>query len=85
MEPNVFMGYPERGIACSLSPPGHEQYPFDSMGTKIIQPMVFTRYPNEGIAFFLGFVKLSKDMIWSQTIYGILGKGDCMFIEYFVL
>jgi len=31
MEFNVLMGYPKRGIACSLSPPGHEQYPFDSM------------------------------------------------------
>jgi hypothetical protein len=30
MELNVFMGYPKRGIACSLSPHGHEQYPFDN-------------------------------------------------------
>jgi hypothetical protein len=30
MEPNVFFGYLERGIACSLSLFGHEQYPFNS-------------------------------------------------------
>jgi len=31
MEPNVFMGYLERGNACSLSCFGHEQYPFNSL------------------------------------------------------
>ncbi len=30
MEPNVFTGYLERGIACSLSIPYHKIYPFDS-------------------------------------------------------
>jgi len=25
------MGYPTRGIACALSIPKHEQYPFDSL------------------------------------------------------
>jgi hypothetical protein len=29
MEPNVFLGYLERGIACSLSFFEHEQYPFN--------------------------------------------------------
>jgi hypothetical protein len=29
MEPNVFLGYLERGIACSLSLFGHGQYPFN--------------------------------------------------------
>ncbi len=29
MEPNVFFGYPERGIAGVLNNFGHEQYPFD--------------------------------------------------------
>jgi len=76
MEPNVFMGYPERGIACSLSPLGHEQYTPLMAWTKIIQPMVFTKYPNEGIAFFLGFVRAMyntspsfKDMIWSLNYF----------------
>jgi hypothetical protein len=32
MEPNVILGYLERGIACSLSLLGHEQYPFNSLG-----------------------------------------------------
>jgi hypothetical protein len=31
MEPNVFFGYFERGIACVLNSFGHEQYPFDSL------------------------------------------------------
>jgi len=31
MEPNVFMGYLERGITCSLSLFGHEQYPSNSL------------------------------------------------------
>jgi hypothetical protein len=31
MEPNVFMGYLKKGIACSLSLFGHEQYPFNSL------------------------------------------------------
>jgi len=25
MEPNVFMGYPKKGIACLVNPSGHEQ------------------------------------------------------------
>jgi hypothetical protein len=31
MEPNVFLGYLERNIACSLSPFGREQYRFNSL------------------------------------------------------
>jgi hypothetical protein len=31
MEPNVFMGYPKRGIACLVSPFRHEQYPSNSL------------------------------------------------------
>jgi hypothetical protein len=31
MEPNVFMGYPKRGIASLMSSSGHEQYPFNSL------------------------------------------------------
>jgi hypothetical protein len=31
MEPNVFMGYLEKGIACLFILFGHEQYPFDSL------------------------------------------------------
>jgi hypothetical protein len=31
MEPNVFLGYPERGITCLVNPSGHEQYPFNSL------------------------------------------------------
>jgi hypothetical protein len=31
MEPNVFFGYLEGGIACSLNIPCNKQYPFDSL------------------------------------------------------
>jgi hypothetical protein len=31
MEPNVFLGYLDRGIACSLNIPYHKQYPFDNL------------------------------------------------------
>jgi hypothetical protein len=31
MEPNVFMGYLERGIVGVLSNFGHEQYPCDNL------------------------------------------------------
>jgi hypothetical protein len=31
MEPNVFMGYLEKGIACLLILFGLEQYPFNSI------------------------------------------------------
>jgi hypothetical protein len=31
MEPNVFLGYLKRGIACLVSPSGHGQYPFNSL------------------------------------------------------
>jgi hypothetical protein len=31
MEPNVFLGYLKRGVACSLNLFGHEQYLFNSL------------------------------------------------------
>jgi hypothetical protein len=31
MDPNVFMEYPKRGIACLENPFGHEQYPSTSL------------------------------------------------------
>ncbi len=31
IEPQGFLGYPIRGIACALSIPKHEQCPFDSL------------------------------------------------------
>ncbi len=56
MEPNVFLGCPKRGIAHSLSPCRHEQYPSKAW-TKVILPMVFTMYMNEDIMFLVCFVK----------------------------
>jgi hypothetical protein len=31
IEPKGFLGYPTRDIACALSIPTHEQYPFNSI------------------------------------------------------
>jgi hypothetical protein len=31
IEPNVFLGYPKRGIACLVDLYGHEQYPSNSL------------------------------------------------------
>jgi hypothetical protein len=31
MEPNVILGYLEKGNACSLNIPCHKHYPFDSL------------------------------------------------------
>jgi hypothetical protein len=31
MEPNVFLGYLERGIACLVNPSGYEQYPSNNL------------------------------------------------------
>jgi hypothetical protein len=31
MEPNVFLGYLKRGIACLMNPSRHEQYPYNSL------------------------------------------------------
>ncbi len=39
MEPNVFMGYPKKGIACLMSPFGDKKYTSNSLD-QIIQPIV---------------------------------------------
>jgi hypothetical protein len=31
MEPNIFLGYPKKGIACLMSPSRHEQYIFNNL------------------------------------------------------
>jgi hypothetical protein len=31
MEPNVFLGYFKRGIACLMNPSRDEQYPYNSL------------------------------------------------------
>jgi hypothetical protein len=54
MEPKRFMGYLERGSACELSILRmNNTLPITQI--RIIEPMVFTDYPNEGIAFLIGF------------------------------
>ena len=51
MEPNVFIGYLVRGIACSLSLFEHEQYPFNNLNQNNSAHGVYS----VGIAFLLGF------------------------------
>jgi hypothetical protein len=53
IEPKGFLIYLERGIAHALSNFKHEQYHY--AWTKIIQPMMFTKYSHEGIVFLLDF------------------------------
>jgi hypothetical protein len=56
VEPNVFLGYHVRGNVGVLSSFGHEQYP-----SKNINPWcLFTKYPNEGIGFLVGFGRAMK-------------------------
>jgi hypothetical protein len=31
MEPNVFLGYPKRGITCLMNPYRQKQYPYNSL------------------------------------------------------
>ncbi len=51
MEPNVFLGYPTRGIVGVLSSFVHEQY----LSNKIHPWCLIIEYPNEGIGFLVGF------------------------------
>ncbi len=42
MEPNVFMIYLKRGIACSLNPSTHEQFPFNRLDQNNLAHGVFS-------------------------------------------
>jgi hypothetical protein len=59
MEPKGFLIYPKKGIAHALNKYGHKNTP-PITWTKIIQSMVLIKYPHEGIAFLLGFVKVMQ-------------------------
>jgi len=59
MEPNVFLGYPKKGITCLVNCYGHEQYPYSSLDQNNLTHGV-TMQPNEGIAFFIGFVRATQ-------------------------
>jgi hypothetical protein len=47
--------------------------------TKIVQPMVFTKYPNEGIVFFIGFVRAMYNTSPSFKTYDMEPK---LFLGY---
>ncbi len=59
MEPNVLLGYPKRGFACSSNLFGREQYPFDSLDKNTLTLLVY-KGPNEGITFLVSFVKVTQ-------------------------
>jgi hypothetical protein len=70
MEANLFLGYLKWGIACLVSPFGHEQYPSNSLDQNNSAHGVIM-YLNEGIAFLLGFVKATQNLSKFQKIgYG---------------
>jgi hypothetical protein len=48
-------GYPTRGIVNVLSSFGHEQYPSNNINAWCL----ITKYPIEGIAFFVGFGRVT--------------------------
>ncbi len=75
MEPNVFQGYFERGITCSLDPFGMNNTPLIAQ-TKIIQPMAFIVQPNEGNASLLDFGKVMK---YSSKFQKICYRTQCIF------
>jgi hypothetical protein len=77
MEPNVFLGYPDKGTTCVLSSFGHEQYP-----SKSIDPWcLIIEYLNEGIGFLVGFGRvtipfhISKYMLWNPMHFCDIVKG----------
>jgi hypothetical protein len=77
MEPNVFLGYPDKGTTCVLSSFGHEQYP-----SKSIDPWcLIIEYLNEGIGFLAGFGRvtipfhISKYMLWNPMYFCNIMKG----------
>jgi len=76
MEPNVFLGYPKKGVKHSLSLFRHLNNTLLITYTKKIQHVVFTNYPNEGITFLLSFIRgytiplqVSKYMIWNPNYF----------------
>jgi hypothetical protein len=56
MEPDVFMGYPTRGIPCVLNSFGHEQYPSNSVDPWCL----IIEYHNEGIGFLVSFGRVMQ-------------------------
>jgi hypothetical protein len=55
MKPNVFLGYPTKGIVGVLNSFGHEHYPSNSINPWCL----ITKYPIEGIGFFVGFGRVT--------------------------
>jgi len=67
MEPNIFLGYPMKGISCLVSPFRHVQYPSNNMDQNNLAHGV-TMYPNEGITFLVGFVTTTQYLSKFQKI-----------------
>jgi len=79
MEPNVFLKYLVRGIACVLNSFRHEQYLYKS---DIYLWCLSIEYLNEGIGFLVGFGRAmqypsmcQKICYGAQCTFGIPRKG----------
>jgi hypothetical protein len=91
MKPNVFLGYHKKGISCSLSLFGHEQYSSNSPDQNNSAHGVYN-VPHWRYCILLGFGRAIQYpsncwKIWygAQTISRIPRMGYCMFIKYFAL
>jgi hypothetical protein len=81
MEPNVFLGYFERGIACVLSNFEHEQYPFDTLDQNNLAHGVYSvaqwKYWDPS-RFWYGYAlpfHVSKYMLWNLMYFWNTLKG----------
>jgi len=73
MEPNVFLGYPMRGIAGVLNSFRHEQY----FSKSNVDPWcLIKKYPNEGIGFLIGFGRATQ---YPSTCQKICYGAQCIF------
>jgi len=69
VKPNVFMGYPMRGIVGVLNSFGDEQYRSKS---NMDSWCLINKYPSEGIGFLVGFGRATqypKDMLWNPMYF----------------
>jgi len=78
MEPNVFLGYPTRGIVSVLNSFVHEKYPCN----KADPWCLITKYLNEGIGFLLGFGRITqypsmfkRYVVGPNVFLGYLNRG----------
>lgn len=89
IQPKEFMSYSLQGITSWLDLYGHKQY-LQIAYAKMVEPMAFTKYLNEGIAYILKFVevvhypfKCQNEYDSTQGIYELPTIGYCKWIRSF--